>query len=581
MTKSNSEDNGYYLPNSIEISSERAKLYFSRRKYLLTLIKTIHSNISYNSQSYFLSIFLMDIIFLKENLLKEFYAFFPSKIPSNDIKLNNYILLSLGCLIISYKFNGNNSMLYPLNNIIKIIHYISGEKFGFTVRDLAVGEACIIKLLKYKLNFYSVYHYLVFFFSHGIIFKKKLEKYKLIEKKVLEKIYIQARQILDYLIDQNKYFELYNGQQNYLIACQIIQWASEKVLNIKIKNSENIFKVIYNINITDLQKKKFLEIIEEKNKAKKIIKTKMNITKTYQNTQYIYNSPQIQMPNNNIYSNVNSEYSYTSQINQNNNNNLYNNNNILTTRPKNLDNKNIDNIIQQSNTNNESIKPIKREPLDSSRNERGKKQECKIISLKKDKNNNNDKSISLTQGGDSISFIFDSQYNEYKSSSNDYRILKFNNELKRKESFKESKTSEKKSSKNDDSQKVLDSSYIFYRNTYNTINAFNDNKNLDKDSENPKVHKGKGDEPRDSVSKNRRITSKMMKREIYKKINNNANQSNTIIINNNMQINTFINNDINNYNINPSINGTDLLNFANIEKVNIQPQIINIFRNEK
>ena len=311
MTKSNSEDNGYYLPNSIEISSERAKLYFSRRKYLLTLIKTIHSNISYNSQSYFLSIFLMDIIFLKENLSKEFYAFFPSKIPSNDIKLNNYILLSLGCLIISYKFNGNNSMLYPLNNIIKIIHYISGEKFGFTVRDLAVGEACIIKLLKYKLNFYSVYHYLVFFFSHGIIFKKKLEKYKLIEKKVLEKIYIQARQILDYLIDQNKYFELYNGQQNYLIACQIIQWASEKVLNIKIKNSENIFKVIYNINMTDLQKKKFLEIIEEKNKAKKIIKTKMNITKTYQNTQYIYNSPQMQMPNNNIYSNVNSEYSYT------------------------------------------------------------------------------------------------------------------------------------------------------------------------------------------------------------------------------------------------------------------------------
>ena len=50
---------------------------------------------------------------------------------------------------------------------------------------------------------------------------------------------------------------------------------------------------------------------------------------------------------------------------------------------------------------------------------------------------------------------------------------------------------------------------------------------------------------------------------IKRKINSNSN-SNTIIINNNMQINTFINNDNNNY-----------------KDVNFQPQIINIVLNGK
>ena len=50
---------------------------------------------------------------------------------------------------------------------------------------------------------------------------------------------------------------------------------------------------------------------------------------------------------------------------------------------------------------------------------------------------------------------------------------------------------------------------------------------------------------------------------IKRKVNSKSN-SNTIIINNNMQINTFINNDNNNY-----------------KDVNFQPQIINIVLNGK
>ena len=149
----------YNYQNKIPIFSEQAKLYFSRRKYLKTLIKTIHSKISVNSQSYYLCLFLMDNIFLSNNLEITFYDHFPLKacfIPGNDIQINNYILLSFACLILSYKFYGNKSIKFSINNLIKSIHYISGGQFDFTSRDLIIGEACVLKILNYKLNFYTI-----------------------------------------------------------------------------------------------------------------------------------------------------------------------------------------------------------------------------------------------------------------------------------------------------------------------------------------------------------------------------------------------------------------------------------------
>ena len=560
MTKSNLEENGYFLPNNLLINSVNAKLYFSKRNYLKTLIKTIHSSISYNSQSYFLSIFLMDIIFLKENLSNEYYSFFPLKIPSKDLKLNDYILLSLSCLIISYKFNGNSSILYPLNNIIKIIYYISGEKFSFTSRDLVRGEAFIIKLLKYKLNFYTVYHYLVFFFAHGIIFKKYLTKYKLIEKKIFEKIYSEARQLLDYIIDQNKFFELYNGKQNYILACQIIQWATEKVLNIKIKNNENIFKVIYNINI---------------------------MTKNYPNlnSSNIYNSPKMQMPNDMsviVNSNISSDsllgFKKTIKIkNCETINNKIKELNIVNEMKINTNKNN--NKEEKNKTTNENIKQKKSEPLDNTKSiKRGKRQDLDILQIQKDNHKSIDNSLSLIPTGENTSFFtYENQF-DFRSPSNTSGIFLLSEELNPKENINKPKIFEKKSYISEKSKAISNSSFIYYRNTYNTTDSINNKKNINKNMENSKVHKAKGNEPRDSCSKNRRITTKFVKREMNKKINNGVNKPSTIIINNNMQINTFINNDKNKYVMN---NKNDLLNLKSCESIDIQPQIINIVVNGK
>ena len=105
-----------------------------------------------------------------------------------------------------------------------------------------MAEVVVVKLLKYKLNYYTIYHYLIFFFTHGIIFKKTIENSKIYkkysERKILEKIYIQAREMLDGIIDSEKYYDLYFGKDNYIVVIEILLWSIEHVMNIKLKETK-------------------------------------------------------------------------------------------------------------------------------------------------------------------------------------------------------------------------------------------------------------------------------------------------------------------------------------------------------
>ena len=180
--------------------------------------------------------------------------------------------------------------------------------------------------------------------------------------------------------------------------------------------------------------------------------------------------------------------------------------------------------------------------------------------MKKSINRQNTQKLFL-KTGDNINFNFDNKNEDYKSPLNNNQKIKFKNELKieSKDIINKSKILKRISKEKKNPKDNSNSSYIFYQNTYNTMDSFTSNNKANTELVNSKVHKAQGDEPKDNCSKNRRIKSKMIKR----KINSNSN-SNTIIINNNMQINTFINNDNNNY-----------------KDVNFQPQIINIVLNGK
>ena len=266
-------DNSYFdnnESNRMNMNIERNRIYFSRRKELKNLMKSVNSHIDNNSQTFFLTLYYMDLIFTNKDLEKVFYSHFMTwnnYTSFNDIQMNNYALLSLACLIVASKFNENDPHVPTMSSYLRLLYEYSKKKYIFNLDSLYMAEVVVLKLLKYKLNYYTIYHYLIFFFTHGIIFKKTIENSKIFQKyserKILEKIYIQSREILDGIIEPQKYFHLYYGKNNYKIVVEIFLWSIEHIMNISIKDYENIFKLVFNINIDEIEHKEINVVIEE------------------------------------------------------------------------------------------------------------------------------------------------------------------------------------------------------------------------------------------------------------------------------------------------------------------------------
>jgi hypothetical protein len=293
MIKSNMEDN--FPDNNVEfkidLNNERNKLYFSRRKELKNLMKSINSYLDNNSQSYFLTLYYMDLIFTNPDLERMFFSHFSSwtsYTTYNDIQMNNYVLLSLACLVVASKFNENDPHVPTMSSFIRLLYEYSKKKYIFNLQSLFTAEVVVVKLLKHKLNYYTIYHHLIFFFTHGIVFRKTIENSKISKKysetKILEKIYIIAREIIDNFIDSDKYYDLYFGKNNYIVVVEIFLWSIEHILRLRIKDDENIFKLIFNINIPQEKHKEIYDIIEKfmnkkkglENNTKKLLQESIN-----------------------------------------------------------------------------------------------------------------------------------------------------------------------------------------------------------------------------------------------------------------------------------------------------------------
>ena len=261
------------------------KTYTYQRKFLISLIHKISNKMGFKSQTFFLAVNYLDIIFIK----------------SKEV-LYNYNLLAVGCLIIASKFSEN----VPLRPIFKyFVHLYNNEikdqNYIITKDDLFKYEIIICKILNYKLNFYTIYDFNFFFFGNGII---KIEQLKEINydissinienyntssninisskiKKILIKIYEKSRHYLDTIIETLICLK-YNS---LLISIYIMEKSIDYVLlkEYNLKNGENsidieviqynnreyfkqIMKDFYKINFESLPEYKNLKIECEKYK---------------------------------------------------------------------------------------------------------------------------------------------------------------------------------------------------------------------------------------------------------------------------------------------------------------------------
>ena len=330
MLKSNSEIN--QISNELNI-----KKYKLERPKLINLIRNINCLLDFNSQTFFLALFYMDKIFSNINLIID--------------NKRDYIILSLSCLLIASKFNENDPHVPELIKYISLCEQFSNFEYIFNIDELRKGEMIVLYLLEYKMNYYSIYHFLVFFFSHGIIFESTLNRIEngaYSKKKFLEKIYILSRGILDYLLEDNDYIEFGNCNFNFIFAAEILKFSIETILDINILDEENVFKCVYHINnnndnnfiygkINEIYEEKILRITLNPS-----FSDRNNLNSTNHSTVKSDFSNNNQLNNINIINNINNfNNSNNDDINQ----NIEMNNNIIDINNINNENNNINNLI--------------------------------------------------------------------------------------------------------------------------------------------------------------------------------------------------------------------------------------------
>ena len=178
-----------------------SKEYLSLRSDLFSLLKKISSRMGFKSQTYFLSVYYLDILF------------------SQNKKIDcNHNTLGLACLLLSAKYCENDPEVPELKYFIKIYNKYVGSKNSISVSDLFYSEVIACKMLNHKLNYYTVYDFNSFFFMNNILKKEQLKdlnidydkdkqkedikynKFSAKEKKIMEKIYKKSRHYLDSLI---------------------------------------------------------------------------------------------------------------------------------------------------------------------------------------------------------------------------------------------------------------------------------------------------------------------------------------------------------------------------------------------
>ena len=341
-------------------------LYEDNRNSIILLIKKVNKALDNASQTFFLALYYMDLIFTNENFEKIFKYYYENN--ENDLKIeinkNDLVMISLCCLIIATKFNENDPNVPNIISFINLCSYYSYNKYIFKVEDLIKAEVIVIKFLEYKLNYFTLYHYFSFFFTHGFLFEKILEKdviknMKLNKNEIMEKIYILSREIMDEFIEDFENIEFILGKDIYFTSIEILIWATQHILNISIlelsEDKKNIFELLYDINYKKNKEKN--EII--KNKITAIYNMKNN--KKEKEIKYINNITQINKENRII---IKSNYKFNNEnINFGRNNNLltscdtyylekYKNNNTYLN--KNLKNENTNSNIK-SNTKNSNI----------------------------------------------------------------------------------------------------------------------------------------------------------------------------------------------------------------------------------
>ena len=211
------------------------KEYASMRASLFAIIHKVCEKMGFRSQTFFLCVQYLDIIFSKKQ---------------NNIPFSKYNIIGLACLCLSAKYCENDPIVPHLQYFIRVYNNLvrGGWKNSLYKSDLLYFEVVAVKLLNYKLNYNTIYDFDSFFWGHGIV---KIEQLTDINyngysrtysiKKIIEKIYKKSREYLDIVINNWKICTKYNP---LMLSIFIMKKSVEEVLlnEKRFSDKDNKFK---------------------------------------------------------------------------------------------------------------------------------------------------------------------------------------------------------------------------------------------------------------------------------------------------------------------------------------------------
>ena len=235
--------------------------YISKRKDVIKVIKQTNNKLHFHSQTFYYALYCLDMIFCKDVSMQ---------------KLSDFVLVGLSCLSISAKINENDPNVPEMKKFISVLSNISRFRYRYSIDELIQSEIWCLGMLHYKITYYSIYNFLVFFFAHGVFLNNfsigKCDS-DLVIYKVLEKIYVVSRELLDLLLEEET---LILGEDCSTAAAIVLRKAIESVfVNIKIND------VFSNVYLIDDKKEKYSRISKIVNsllQSKKKKKESNNIT---------------------------------------------------------------------------------------------------------------------------------------------------------------------------------------------------------------------------------------------------------------------------------------------------------------
>ena len=136
----------YLYPRKIKNLTDRNLVFLGKRYEMIKLLNKIVHKLHFRSQTFYLAVFYLD-------LLMEL---------NNDLRVETTMV---SALILAAKFDENDTSIPNLPYFKELM-----EDYFISLDDLRRYEIVCLRLLDYKLDYITAYHFINFFLSHVIIF---------------------------------------------------------------------------------------------------------------------------------------------------------------------------------------------------------------------------------------------------------------------------------------------------------------------------------------------------------------------------------------------------------------------------